>query len=66
MLSSHVPKNLWGEVVLNAAYLISRMSSYVLSFQTLCKVFLKSYPRTQLISSISPKVFGCLAFVHIP
>ncbi|RVW78181.1 hypothetical protein CK203_058452 [Vitis vinifera] len=28
------------------------MSSHVLSFQTLYKVFLKSYPKTQLISSI--------------
>ncbi|RVW87791.1 hypothetical protein CK203_043949 [Vitis vinifera] len=42
------------------------MPSRVLSFQTPCKVLLKSYPRTQLISSIPPKVFGCLAFIHVP
>ena len=66
MLSSYVPKNFWGEVVLIATYLINRMPSRVLSFQTLCKVFLKSYLRTQLISSIPPKVFDCSAFVHIP
>ena len=32
MFSSYVLKNLWGEVVLTATYLINRMSSYILSF----------------------------------
>ena len=64
MFSSHVPKNFCGEIVLIIIDLINRMSSHVLSFQTSCKVFLKSYPMTQLISSM--KVFDCLAFVHIP
>lgn len=31
MFSMHVPKYLWGEVVLIATYLINRMSSKVLS-----------------------------------
>ena len=66
VLSSHVLKNFWGEVVLTVAYLINRMFSHVLSFQTLCKVFLKSYPKTELISTIPPKVFRCSTFVHIP
>ena len=66
MFSSHVPKNFQGEVVLTTAYLIDRMSSLVSSFQTLCEVFLKSYTRTQLISSIPSKVFDFSAFVHIP
>ena len=43
-----------------------KLSSCVLSFQTSCKVFLKSYLRTWLISSFPPKVFGCSTFVHIP
>ena len=66
MLSSHVLKNFWGEVILTTTYLINRMPSRVLSFQTPCKVLLKAYPRTWLISSIPPKVFGCLAFIHVP
>ena len=32
MFSSYVLKNLWGEVVLTATYLINRMSSCILSF----------------------------------
>nr|CAN61071.1 hypothetical protein VITISV_006592 [Vitis vinifera] len=67
MLFSHVPKNFWGEVVLIATYLINRMPSRVLNFQTLCKVFLKSYLRTQLISSIPPKAFVIsLTDIRIP
>ena len=66
MLSSHVPKNFRGKTILTATYLINRMSSHVWSFQTPCKVFLKSYLRTRLISSIPLKLFGCPTFVHIP
>ena len=65
-LSSHVLKNFLREFILTETYLINRMSSHVLSFQTLYKVFLKSYPKTRLIFSIPLEVFGCSAFVHIP
>ena len=59
ILSSHVLENFWGEAVFTADYLINRMPSHGLSFHTPCKVFLKSYPRTWLISSIPLKVFSC-------
>ena len=64
VFSTHVPKHLWGEIVLTAAYLINRMSSGVLNFQTPCEVLLKSYPSTRIISTISPRVFRCSVFVH--
>ncbi|RVW76071.1 hypothetical protein CK203_049182 [Vitis vinifera] len=41
------------------------MHSCVLNFQTPCQVLLKSYPNTQLLSIILPKVFGCSVFIHI-
>lgn len=65
MFSTNVPKFFWGEAVLTAAYLINRMPSRVLNFQTPCQILLKSYPSTQLISTIPPKIFGCSVFVHI-
>ena len=65
MFSTNVPKYFWRELVLTAAYLINRMHSCVLNFQTLCQVLLKSYPNTRLLSVILPKVFGCFVFIHI-
>lgn len=65
MLSSHVPKQFWGNAVLTATYLINRMPSRVLNFQTPCQRLLLVYPTLRIISGIPVKVFGCTAFVHI-
>ena len=65
MFSSNVPKQYWGEAVLTAAYLINRLPSRILSFQTPCQVLLKSFPNTRIITHFSTKVFGCSAFVHV-
>ena len=55
----------WGKVVLTATYLINKMPSQVLNFQTLSHVLLNFYPNTRIISTIPMKVFGCFANVHI-
>lgn len=65
MFSNHVPKFFWGEAVLTAVYLINRMPSRVLNYQTPCNVLLQSYPNTRLISTVPLRVFGCSAFVHV-
>ncbi|RVX17491.1 Retrovirus-related Pol polyprotein from transposon TNT 1-94 [Vitis vinifera] len=65
MFSMNVPKLFWGQAVLTAAYLINRMPSRVLKFQTPCQTLLKSFPTTRLISTVPPKIFGCSVFVHI-
>ena len=65
MFSSNVPKHFWGEAVLTAAYLINRLPSRVLRFQTPCQVLLKTYPDTRLLSHIPTRMFGCSVFVHI-
>ncbi|RVW64572.1 Retrovirus-related Pol polyprotein from transposon TNT 1-94 [Vitis vinifera] len=65
MFSMNVPKLFWGQAVLTAAYLINRMSSRVLKFQTPCQTLLKSFLTTRLISTVPPKIFGCSVFVHI-
>ena len=66
MIFSRVPQIFLGDAVLIATYLINRMPSRVLTFQTPCQVFLKAYHTNCLISSIPLKVFGCTSFVHIP
>ncbi|RVW94063.1 Retrovirus-related Pol polyprotein from transposon TNT 1-94 [Vitis vinifera] len=65
MIASKVPKQLWGEAVLTASYLINRMPSRILQFKTPCQILLATYPSARIISSIPVKVFGCTAFVHI-
>jgi len=65
MLSTHVPKQFWGEAVLTTTYLINRMPSRVLNFRTPSQVLLQAFPHTKLLSSLDPKVFGCSVFVHI-
>ncbi|RVW21058.1 Retrovirus-related Pol polyprotein from transposon TNT 1-94 [Vitis vinifera] len=65
MIASNVPKQLWGEAVLTATYLINRMPSRILQFKTPCQILLAAYPSARIISSIPIKVFGCTAFVHI-
>ena len=65
MFTTHIPKQFWGEAVLTATYLINRMPSRVLNFQTPCQTLLQSYPTTQIISSLPLKVFGSTTFVHI-
>ncbi|RVX02081.1 Copia protein [Vitis vinifera] len=66
MFSSNVPNNFWGEAILTATYLINRMPSRVLTFQSPRQLFLKQFPHTRAASSDLPlKVFGCTAFVHV-
>ena len=65
MLTMHVPKYLWGEAVLTAAYLINRMPTRVLNFSTPLAVFKNYYPESHMHTDLSLKVFGCTAFIHI-
>ena len=55
----NVPKFLWGEALKTAAYLINRMPLRVLDNKSLAELLLKSNDFV-----VSPKVFGCVCFVH--
>ncbi|RVX10421.1 Retrovirus-related Pol polyprotein from transposon TNT 1-94 [Vitis vinifera] len=65
MIASNVPKQLWGEAVLTATYLINRMPSRILQFKTPSQILLAAYPSARIILFIPIKVFGCTASVHI-
>ncbi|CAJ2662733.1 unnamed protein product [Trifolium pratense] len=64
LFSSKVPNYLWGEAVLTAAYLINRMPSKVLNFQTPIDTFKECFPSTRVSNDLTLKNFGCTAFVH--
>jgi hypothetical protein len=55
----------WGDAILTAAYLINRMPSRILNFETPLQKFQEFFPNTRLTSDLPLKVFGCTAFVHI-
>ena len=60
------PYYFWGEAILTATYLINRMSSRVLTFQSPRQLLLKKFPHTRAASSdLALKVFGCTTFVHV-
>lgn len=48
-----------------ATNLINQMPSKVLNFRTPSQFLLQAFPHTKIISSLNPKVFGCLVFIHI-
>ena len=60
MLNSNVPTHHWGDAVLTACFLINRMPSSSLENQILHSII---FPHDPLFH-ISPKVFGCICFVH--
>ena len=63
MVTTHVPKSFSGDVLLTVAYLVNRMPSSVLQFQSPMELLSKSYSNA---SPLSPKIFGGLCFVHNP
>ena len=64
LFSNKVPNYLWGEAVLTAAYLINRMPSKILNFQTPINVFKECFPSTRVLTDLTLKIFGCTTFVH--
>ena len=62
--STNTPKYFWGDAVLTACYLINRMPTNVLQFQTPLNVFSKYFPENRTVSNLPLKVFGCIVFVH--
>jgi hypothetical protein len=62
LMHTHVPKSYWGDALLTATYLINRMPSRVLDFKTPLEVL---SPPLSASKGVSPKVFGCVCFVHV-
>ncbi|KAB2632563.1 polyprotein (retrotrasposon protein) [Pyrus ussuriensis x Pyrus communis] len=64
LLGASVPKVFWPEAVTYAVYVINRMPSRVVHFQTPFQVLTQHVP---VVSShtLQPRVFGCVAYVHI-
>ena len=66
MFQMNIPKVFWGEAILTTSYLINRMPTHVLKYETPINTLKQCFTASHhLFSSLTPKVFGCTAFVHI-
>ena len=66
MFSTNVPKHFWGDAVLTACYLINRLPSKILNYQTPLSYFSSLSPTYHVFSQLDSRVFGCVVFVHVP
>lgn len=64
LFSRNVPKYLWGEAIITAAYLLNYIPARVLQLQTPLNVFLKFFTPTHPFTSLPLKTFDCNAFVY--
>lgn len=64
LFGMNVPHTYWGQVR-SATYLINHTPSRVLGFQTPHQK-LQSLVSTPTLSNFEPRVFECVAHVHIP
>ena len=65
LFASNVPKRFWEDVLLTTCFLINRMSSKVLQFQTPLQTLQKYFPENRIFSELDLSIFGCTAFVHL-
>lgn len=64
LLENNVLQMFWDNAVTMVVYLINRTPSKVINFKTPLKV-LSTYTIIPSILNLSPKKFGCVAYVHI-
>ena len=61
MIQMNVPKYLWSDAVLTAGFLINRMPSSTLGGDIPFKCLFPNSP----LFSLTPRIFGCVCFVHL-
>ncbi|RVX00920.1 Retrovirus-related Pol polyprotein from transposon TNT 1-94 [Vitis vinifera] len=59
-----IPISYWGEAITSAAYLINRVPSTSINFQTPLQA-LSNAVVAPTVPNLPPRVFGCMAFVHL-
>ena len=57
MFTSSTPNRYWEEAILTAAYLINRLPTKVLKYQTPLNNMITTFPYVRILNTITPKVF---------
>ncbi|KAJ0476142.1 putative RNA-directed DNA polymerase [Helianthus annuus] len=65
LIESRVPKFFWPEAVATATYLINRLPTKALNLKTPIQA-LSAFTKLPPPFTLTPRVFGCSVFVHIP
>lgn len=64
LIEAHMSLSYWGHALTSAAYLINRVPSSTINFQTPFQALIKAIV-TPVVPNLPPHVFGCVAFVHL-
>jgi hypothetical protein len=64
LIEAHMPLSYWGEALTSAAYLINRVPSSTINFQTPSQALVEAVV-SPVVPNLPPRVFGCVAFVHL-
>nr|CAN65321.1 hypothetical protein VITISV_028038 [Vitis vinifera] len=64
LIAAKIPISYWGEAITSAAYLINRVPSNSIDFQTPLQAF-TNVVVAPYVTNLPPRVFGCVAFVHL-
>ncbi|RVW15128.1 Retrovirus-related Pol polyprotein from transposon TNT 1-94 [Vitis vinifera] len=64
LIAAKTPISYWGEAITSAAYLINRVPSSSINFQTPLQA-LTNVVVAPTVPNLPPRVFGCVAFVHL-
>jgi transposase InsO family protein len=65
LFQNNVPKHFWGEAVLTATHIINRLPTKVLDFKSPMQILSQFFPNYPISNGLIPRIFGCVAFVHI-
>ena len=65
LFQTNVPKHFWGEAVLTATHLINRLPTQVLGSKSPIEVLTHFHPNFNASNGLIPRIFGCVAFVHV-
>lgn len=64
LIESHMPLSYWGEALTSAVYLINRVPSSTIAFQTPLQALAEAVI-APAVPNLTPHVFGCVAYVHL-
>ncbi|RVW27298.1 Retrovirus-related Pol polyprotein from transposon RE1 [Vitis vinifera] len=65
LIAAKTPISYWAEAITSAAYLINRVPSSSINFQTPLQALTNAVV-APTVPNLPPRVFGCVAFVHLP
>ncbi|KAK3038643.1 hypothetical protein RJ639_027306 [Escallonia herrerae] len=64
LIEAHLPLSHWGEALISVAYLINRVPSRTIDYQTPSQALVEAIV-APVLPNLPPHVFGCVAFVHL-